>query len=585
MPARTDSLTMEKLSPKRKLIFIWTVAIMLPVIVLIVFQYLSLSNIRRTHAIDAVIQRDFMQTLRVVERKSTDQLKVYGHSLAGEMRAIDFNGLSTSEVNVRLNAVLEHFSFADTVFYYDERRGLFITDRHSLRTQAESDALAVKKRQLGELVKLEHFPANVAMLRESELKGDFRIVPLAIRRNDEDEVRIVVYFAVPPYQGSPFQIAGYMLNSTYLAKEFFPKIFRSMEAESMSGEHHDLRSTIIAIHYVSQPQNIIASSQPVDSDEFEMGRTMGYGPWRYFVSAIKPKGATIEGISTRYLRWNFLMVTFMVLVLVAGMILTLRNVSREMELAQLKSDFVSNVSHELKTPLALIRLFAETLEMQRVRSQERQKEYFSTIRKESERLTQLIDNILDFSRIEAGKREYEFARVNVSDLVRQVIESYRFHVEQEGFVLKVKIDDSVPPLWVDRDALSQAILNLLNNALKYSLKEKVIAVTLAHDEHDVQISVEDRGIGIARGDQKKIFEKFYRASNSLVHDNKGSGLGLSLVQHIVKAHRGSIQVESRMGEGSRFTIHLPLTKGPAEKPTTPVSSEESVSMGRKSEVA
>ena len=553
------------LTPKRRLIFIWTVAIILPIIVLIVFEYISLSNIKSTHAINAVIQRDFMQTLQVVERKSTDKLKLYASELAGQIEPADLSQEPPPLIRSTIDEALEHLSFADAVFYFDNRRGLILDDRLSLQKGEESDSLKSERSLLMEFFKKNQFHESMNILRESGLKGDFRVMPVALRTSEADDVHIAVYFALPPFDGKGFQIAGFLLDRQFLSKDFFPGIFREMESESMTGDRHDLRTTIIAIHYINQPDNIIASSQPIDSNDFEVGRMMGYGPWRFFVSEIKPKGETIEGIANRYIRWNFLLVTFIVIVLVVGMLLTLSNMAREIQLAQLKSDFVSNVSHELKTPLALIRLFAETLEMNRVKSTERQMEYFGIIRKESDRLTQLINNILDFSRIEAGKKEYNFVRESPALVVRETIDSYRFHVEQQGFTLKVDIDDTLPSMWVDRDALSQAILNLLNNALKYYKDEKYIAVTVGREGRAIRIEVADHGIGISKSDQKRIFEKFYRAANSLVHDTKGSGLGLSLVQHIVKAHGGTVKVESRLGEGSCFIILLPLTQSETEE--------------------
>lgn len=545
-------------SPKRKLVTIGTVAIILPIIVLIVFEYISLSNIKRTRAIDAVIQRDFMQTLQVVERKSTDKLKSFAFSLFEEFSNMQLVGASEAEIRSRLDELLARSPFADAIYYYSSKRGLVMDDQQSREAQVECESLAVKKAWLTNLFSEDQFRELVPTLREYARKGEFKVLALPLRRSENEDVQIQVYFPVSPFEGSDLTVAGYTLSNAYLSRVFFPEIFSEMETESLGGERRDLKSTILAIHYINQPSSVIASSQPIDSGNFEVARIMGYGPWRFFVSEIKPKGETIEGISNHYLRWNFLLITFIVLVLIVGMMLTLGNMAREIQLAQLKSDFVSNVSHELKTPLALIRLFAETLELSRVKSPDRQAEYFSIIRKESERLTQLINNILDFSRIEAGKKEYRFEPGNLADVVRETIESYRYHIEQEGFILELDVDENIPSLRFDRDAISQALLNLLNNAVKYSKEEKSIRVTLSRRAARAQLEVEDQGIGIAKGEQKKIFEKFYRASNSLVQDTKGSGLGLSLVQHIVKAHGGTVRVESRVGEGSRFVIQLPL---------------------------
>jgi signal transduction histidine kinase len=219
---------------------------------------------------------------------------------------------------------------------------------------------------------------------------------------------------------------------------------------------------------------------------------------------------------------------------------------------------VSNVSHELRTPLALIRLYAETLELGRITTREKKHQYYRIIRKESERLTALINNILDFSRIEAGRKEYEFRETDIADLVRNTLDSYRYQIEQQGFELEEKIDTELPAVRIDREAIARALVNLVNNALKYSKDEKYIGVKLYRDNGAVKLEVADHGIGIARRDQTKIFEKFYRAGDPLVHNTKGSGLGLSLVRHITEAHGGAIEVESQPGAGSKFIMSLPL---------------------------
>jgi signal transduction histidine kinase len=274
---------------------------------------------------------------------------------------------------------------------------------------------------------------------------------------------------------------------------------------------------------------------------------------------MKLRGTTLAALAEHFMHTLFLTLGGLSLLLAGGLFLTYRNVSKEMELARLKSDFVSNVSHELRTPLSLIRLYAETLELGRLTSPEKHQEYYCIIRKESERLTALINNILDFSRIEAGRREYEFRETDMRELVCNTLESYRYQIEQHGFTFEAKIGD-VPRLEVDREAIARSLVNLVNNALKYSQDRKYIRVNLYHDNGSVKLEVVDQGIGIPRGEQQKIFEKFYRVGDPLVHNTKGSGLGLSLVQHIAQAHGGEVMVDSTPGEGSKFTIVLPLQR-------------------------
>jgi signal transduction histidine kinase len=281
--------------------------------------------------------------------------------------------------------------------------------------------------------------------------------------------------------------------------------------------------------------------------------------FRGLALAIKYQGTSAAALGQSLVRRSFLILGILSLMIIGGLLLTKHVVSKEMALARLKSDFVSNVSHELRTPLALIRLYAETLELGRITTKEKKHQYYRIIRKESERLTALINNILDFSRIEAGRKEYEFRETDIAELVRNTLDSYRYQIEQQGFEFEENIDSNLPAVPVDREAIARALVNLVNNALKYSTDEKFLGVKLYRENGVLKLEVMDHGIGIARRDQSKIFEKFYRTGDPLVHNTKGSGLGLSLVRHITQAHGGEIAVESTLGKGSKFTLSLPVT--------------------------
>jgi len=278
--------------------------------------------------------------------------------------------------------------------------------------------------------------------------------------------------------------------------------------------------------------------------------------------SIKYPGTTLADISAKFIRYMYTILGALSLLMLGGIFMTYRNISREMNLARLKSDFVANVSHELRTPLALIRLYAETLELGRLTNKEKYHEYFRIIREESERLTALINNILDFSRIEAGRKEYDFKETDLPELIRSTLDSYRFQIEQNGFKFEENIARDIPPVNVDREAIARSLLNLVNNALKYSKDRKFIGVNLYRTDGSVKLEVQDHGIGIPTSEQEKIFEKFYRCGDPLVHNIKGSGLGLSLVRHIARAHGGDVHVESVPDKGSKFTIKLPLDGAP-----------------------
>lgn len=245
-------------------------------------------------------------------------------------------------------------------------------------------------------------------------------------------------------------------------------------------------------------------------------------------------------------------------VIVAGIVTTWRLMRRETEMARLKSDFVANVSHDLKTPLSVIRMFGETLEMGRVTDEGRRQEYYRVITREGERLSRLIDNVLDFSRIEGGRQTYSMTPTAVEPLVRSTLEAFAYPLAQQGFKVEVSVAANLPEVTMDADAVGQALANLIDNAIKYSGDDRALTIDARIAEERLVITVGDRGLGIAAEEQVRIFEKFYRVGRSDTQGRRGSGVGLALVRHIAEAHGGEVTVESAPGEGSRFSLRLPL---------------------------
>lgn len=272
-------------------------------------------------------------------------------------------------------------------------------------------------------------------------------------------------------------------------------------------------------------------------------------------------GQTIEGLVQQRAITNILLIGLLTLVLILGVWIVYRNIKKEVEIAQIKSDFVSNVSHELRTPLSLISMFSETLEMDRVKTEEKKKEYYSIISNEATRLSKIVNSILNFSKIEAGKRQFNFVDSYLNDVVESVYRSYKFHLEQKGFTFELVKDETIPIIKIDEEAVSEAIVNLVDNAVKYSDKEKQITIRTGQGNNFAFVEVEDKGIGIPEKDQKKIFEKFFRVSSGNIHNVKGSGLGLSIVNYTVEAHKGRIELFSELDSGSKFRLLFPLKSG------------------------
>jgi signal transduction histidine kinase len=268
---------------------------------------------------------------------------------------------------------------------------------------------------------------------------------------------------------------------------------------------------------------------------------------------------TAAGLSPQRSLWGLSFALVLLLTLLGGYLLW-RDMRREAHIAELRTQFVSSVSHELKTPLTSIRMFAELLQM-RESNDSQQVRFLDTIVSESERLTRLLNNVLDFSRIERGQKTYRLQPAPLAGVVESVVRTIQYPLTQQGFVLDLNVCEGIPPVPVDRDALQQAILNLLTNAMKYSGEHREIGLRLCTENGTALIQVSDRGIGISEKEQSRIFEKFYRAPIPENREISGTGLGLSLVAHIAEAHGGSVQVNSRPGEGSTFTLRLPLNVG------------------------
>lgn len=259
----------------------------------------------------------------------------------------------------------------------------------------------------------------------------------------------------------------------------------------------------------------------------------------------------------RDLRLHAGAVALVSLLLSAGVLLLARDSSREARINDLRTAFVSGVSHELKTPITLVRLYGETLLRHEGLSPDERREFYRIITRESARLGRLVDQILSFSRIEQGELKYDMQEGDLAPLVGGVVEDYREWLEHAGFVLRRTVPDAAPPVCFDPAAVSQALVNLLDNAAKYSGSSREIAVRLDARGDHVSVEVEDHGIGIPPAEQGKIFDRFYRSGGGT--GKGGYGLGLFMVNHIMSVHGGRVEVDSERGRGSRFRLIFPTT--------------------------
>ena len=273
-------------------------------------------------------------------------------------------------------------------------------------------------------------------------------------------------------------------------------------------------------------------------------------------------GASIREVVSASTRPQVAMMMVLAAILGIGVVLVTGAAAREVRLAELKSNFVASVSHDLKTPLALIQLFAETLELGRVRSAERAQEYYRIINGEAKKLTRLIENILDFSRMEAGLRPYKMAPADIGEIVQRVQGMMHSQFAQGMFQVTSRVSPGLPMVLADEDAVERVVENLLANAMKYSGDARTIDVDVRAEHGHVAVSVRDHGIGIARREQRRIFRKFYRVGRELGGGPQGTGLGLAIVDHTMRGHGGYVGVESEPGRGSTFTLHFPIPASP-----------------------
>lgn len=274
---------------------------------------------------------------------------------------------------------------------------------------------------------------------------------------------------------------------------------------------------------------------------------------------IQMKGNTIEDLVRKRTQTNIILLIAMDVVLLLGAWFVFKNIRQQIRLTRLKSEFISNVSHEIRTPLALINMYSETLEMGRIASEEKKMEYYKVIKTEANRLSRMVNKMLNFSKIENGKREYHFEKANLNEEIENLLENYRQHIDRKGFEVEFVPDPALPLIKMDREAVSEAILNLLDNAVKYSDEVKRIEIKTKSDSDFVLVEVIDHGIGIATKDQALVFDKFFRVtSGNLAHKAKGSGIGLSIVKHIMDAHFGKVELKSTLGKGSCFSLHFPI---------------------------
>jgi signal transduction histidine kinase len=549
--------TIRKFLSNRRLRILLTLelAVMLPAAALILLNFQHVKHMKRDKKVEATLHRDFQYMLAIGEKKMNDRI----YTMTEEMRDLFPSPDTDNEAEKvrKLDALLSNTPSMVHAFLYDAEKGMvfrtqpqqvadpFVREEHHRSFDMFKGWFGLEGQMICEEV---HKKSRgiICMMQQAKRAGGNRFITHA-------------YFTFPQLSKDRVVLGGVSFDPNYLKQTFFPGILDELLAEKtkeVSG--NQLAMVVYPTNYDGDPADkMLARTAGWDGGKAEVTRNLD-DVFRGLAMGIKFQGTTAHEIADRFAQQSLLILGGLSLLMIGGLFLAYRSVSKEVALARLKSDFVSNVSHELRTPLSLIQLYAETLELGRIKTEEKKEEYYRIIRKESERLGRLINNILDFSRIEAGRKEYDLRETDIAELVRTTLDAYRYQIERSGFEFELSIESNIPAVRLDREAIARAVVNLVNNALKYSAEEKFLHVKLYRANGVVKLEVVDRGIGIPHREQEKIFEKFYRTGDPLVHNTKGSGLGLSLVRHITHAHGGQVEVESAPGKGSKFTLSLPL---------------------------
>lgn len=344
-------------------------------------------------------------------------------------------------------------------------------------------------------------------------------------------------------------VVGTLLDEGALLSDVISNIVNNLSL----GEHHSLIIT-------DEMNERLYGSPPPEESRLTASRGFqgDFPPWSIELRQVDPR--FFEQILSSRRSIYFYALIIVILALTLGVIMIARIMARELELARLKSDFVSTVSHEFRSPLTSIRQLSEMLHSGRVSSEERRNHYYGVILEQTERLTLMVSNILDLARIDERSFRLNCEYIRVEELLESIIARTGQIAGDEKLPVRLYVKDPLPVIHIDPEAITHVMNNLIDNALKYSGKSPEITVKVFHDENNLFISVKDNGIGISEDETDRIFERFYRSGDELTRKIKGSGLGLSLVKELVEAHGGNISVMSEVDRGSMFTVRLPLTK-------------------------
>lgn len=524
--------------------------VVVPLLAILVLQYVSsrrlaeVEVIARQTAIAQYLDAVAADIRRTYEEASHEILNVPGDAMAAK----------------RFDEIIRHFGQADVstarllfaaaldgclclTRYYDPATG-------ETRVGADDDLEAVVLRASTLLYVREVLPLDRTRLYVDEADPDNRVVYRFVTDTDSKVIGLV----------------GFLVDTDRLEHEYLPQAV----ADAMTLLAQEVRDNLIVRVADARGRTVLATSNETGrADVLTRRFDFVFRDWELTVSS-RYTGATQVLASNAFTSW--VLTVLMSVAVLGGVLLTWRAAGRERRLARIRNAFVANVSHELRTPIASLAVFGEFLRRGRVTSTEKVVEYGHRIEHESDRLRHLIDNVLDFARMESVETRYRREAAAIEDVVTAAINAVDARRERDGFTISVTWPAALlPVVRIDIQAMTQVFVNLLDNAMKYSGRSRLVDVDLSGCDEYVAVRITDSGIGIASDDRDRIFEQFYRASTRYGNGVNGTGLGLAIVRHVVRAHGGNIEVDSGLGRGASFTVRVPVAVGAMGHATTGAS--------------
>lgn len=439
----------------------------------------------------------------------------------------------------KISELLQLNSSINGIFILDTIQEKNITPRTFFQSDINQNAIMNSI-----MIALKKMPEKIDQLITYKKNGFQKIESIDSIGASDESMKVLVFIS---QAGNQFRVSGFVINSNLLIDDIIGPRLQTISRDQF----------VLSVLQKENDSIIYSTSTRTDSLASIHAVTKDFWIFPQYSIGIHAAGDGIEKLINERTTINMTLLVGLDITLIIALLLVYRSLKKEVDLAQNKADFVSNVSHEIRTPLALISMFAETLEMNRIPSEEKKQEYYRIISKETQRLTGIVNKILVFSQVEAKKKRLSIERLNMSTEIRGILETYEYHLNSKGFSYTIQTSD---PLWIraDREALTESFINLLDNAIKYSNDTKRVEISLGKLEGFAFVAVKDFGAGISKKDQRYIFDKFYRVPKGNLARTQGTGLGLALVKQLTEEQKGKVSVQSELGKGSIFTLFYPL---------------------------